>query len=138
MTVVRSLEDSKSAALERQRGENNDDTKVLRYDSTPEESPHATVWLTWTPNGIQIRLLRDIIVPRKDVFWKFGINHSSVSAEGKDNDQDFFWLAPLDAKPVLGHANDDFGSSKTTTTHRTFIDPSYFSYSGLGQYWGGT
>src|SRR6266446_7326455 len=48
--IAPSLEDKKSAAYERQWSENKDGAadKPVRFDTMPEESPYATVWLQWT------------------------------------------------------------------------------------------
>lgn len=75
-----SLEDKKSAAYERQRSPDTDNAsdRPVRYDTTAEESPYITVWVRCSPAGTQVRLLRDIILPRKDGFWRFGKNYSSV------------------------------------------------------------
>ena len=97
------LEDKKSAAYERQWEENkkSGQNKPVRYDTKPERSPYATVWIEWSSAGAKIRLLRDIIVPRKDGFWRFGVNHSSTKFGGDDNDQEFFWMARIGTEPQL-------------------------------------
>ena len=76
--IIPTLDQRKSAAYQRQWNENKDGAadKPVHFDTTPEESPYATVWLQWTPAGARIQVLRDIILPRKDGFWRFGINHS--------------------------------------------------------------
>jgi len=124
-----SLEDKKSAAYQREGSENKDgdETKPVHFDTTHEESPYATVWLQWTPAGAKIQVLRDIILPRKDGFWRFGINHSSTHGPG-ENDQDFFWLAPLGAKPALTHAEESASGAMNSARRLTYISPDYFSY----------
>jgi hypothetical protein len=137
--IMPSLDEKKSAAYQRQWSENKDggETKVLRYDTTPEESPYATIWLQWTSAGAKIQILRDIILPRKDGFWRFGINHSGVKGSA-DNDEDFFWAAPLGARPVLTHVDNIIsGGSGDSTRRLTYVGPNYFSYRELAQAWGG-
>ena len=109
----------------------------VRFDTTPEESPYATVWLQWTPTGARVQVLRDIILPRKDGFCRFGINHSSVKGPD-DNDEDFFWLAPLGVKPVLTHAESLPSGAMDSTRFLTYISPDYYSYRQLLHGWGGT
>jgi hypothetical protein len=132
-----SLEDNKAAAYQRQRSENkdSDETKTVHFDTTPEESPYATIWLEWTPAGAKIQVLRDIILPRRDGFWRFGINHSSSNPV--DNDEDFFWFTPLNVKPALTHADDLSSGAIASSRRLTYIGPDYFSYRELGQSWGG-
>jgi len=135
-----SLDEKKSVEYQRQRGgpEDSEGAKPLRYDTAPEESPYATVWLQWTPVGSQVRLLRDIILPRKDGFWRFGTNHSSIEVGG-DDDEDFFWLARLGSEPTLTRAEwASGGGSQESTRRLTYICPDYFSYRELLQGWGGT
>lgn len=137
--IAPTLEDKKSAANDRQWSENKDGAaaKPVHFDTTPEESPYATVWLQWTPAGPRIQVLRDIVLPRKDGFWRFGINHSSV--QGPDfNDEDFFWLAPLGVKPALTHADSLPSGAMASTRRLTYIGPDFFSYRELSQGWGGT
>jgi hypothetical protein len=137
--MTRSLEDEKSAAYRRQRSKNKDgEGTPLRYDTTSEESPYATVWLHWTPAGMKTRLLRDIILPRKDGFWRFGINHSSVNGSSGNDDEDFFWLARLGTKPALTRTDENLGGSLAATRRVTYVGPDYFSYRELGQSWGGS
>ncbi len=120
-------DNSADSQTQQNQSDNDEDSPVLRH-STPEQSPYITIWLQWTPASARIRLLRDIILPRKDGFWRFGVNNSGVEANGGHNNQDFFWLAPLGAKPSLTRAQDLGTGSLDVDRRLTYIGPDYFSY----------
>ena len=134
------LEHKKFAAYQVQWEENKKtgQEKAAHYDTKPEDSPYVTVWIEWSTAGAKIRLLRDIIVPRKDGFWRFGVNHSNTKSAGDDNDQEFFWMARIGTEPQLTRAEELESFSQASTRRLTYIDPNYFSYRELGQSWGGT
>jgi hypothetical protein len=104
----------------------------ITHDNTPEAaSPFQTVWILKSTDGIHVRFLQDIIVPRKSGFWRLGTNRDSATSDNHGAVIDFFWTAPLGTKPKLAQVGSDdilcYGNE--IGRELQYVGPEYFGYS---------
>jgi hypothetical protein len=111
-----------------------DAAKTIHHNSTEAESPYQTAWILKDAKGVHVRFLQDIIVPRRNGFWRLGSNTDSAKLENSTADIDFFWAAPVGTKPKLAQAGDEdlACSEQTSNKELDYVGPDYYGYSEFG------
>jgi len=119
----------------------SNEMKIIHHTTSEADSPYQTVWILKSADGVRVRLLQDIIVPRKSGFWRLGANTDSAKAEYgaafMTAEVDFFWATPLGTKPKLTEASDDdLGCvEQTVSKELQYAGPDYVGYA---EFWSAT
>jgi hypothetical protein len=116
-----------------------DGRKVVHIDETEQADRLSTLWVFVSGGKVTTRRVQHIIIPRRDGFWKLGMNTDSATLNlngGSSQDQeDFVWVAPLGERPTLG-AIDSYQVTchgAATTRQLTYVGPDYLGFTAFGE-----
>ena len=127
--------------------------RVRSVTSTERADPLSTLWILACDGGMTTRLVQHIVIPRKDGFWRLGMNAGSAelfadsSTDSTDwrhdtAEMNFFWVARLNESPRLRSLGPDDVPCSTTSDMASltyvgsnFVGSTTFSQSSCAHYY---
>ena len=116
--------------------------RVRSVNSTERADPLSTLWILVCDDHVMTRVVQHIVIPRKDGFWRLGMNTDEAELISPDSTlsrpyaiENFFWLARLDETPRLRRI-DPYSVTCTgmmTTTSLTYVGAGYVGHSAFGE-----
>jgi len=120
----------------------HDGYRLRSVNSTEQADPLSTLWILVCDNHVTTRAVQHIVIPRKDGFWRLGMNTAAAELiVSRDSDvhrpfavENFLWFARLDETPRLRTIDPSSVTcfSSNTTTSLTYVGVGYVGHSTFG------